>query len=185
MIYSTDIYPYQQISAEEYYFCSKDDIKYDLYFSERKNIPIDRFQLLYNQDLKVLEFGFDRYFEKKAKYDKKIFNTIIDIFLSYSKKNKLLYSYVFNPTGKNKELAKLYELMIKRIPFVHIKVLTLYIKTSTEEYTYYVYYDDRLNIGFDDFITELIRITEFVYSDKNILKIKVNETKTNKLIYEE
>lgn len=43
MIYSTDIYPYQQISAEEYYFCSKDDIKYDLYFSERKNIPIDRF----------------------------------------------------------------------------------------------------------------------------------------------
>lgn len=185
MIDSTDIYPYQQISAEEYYFCSKDDIKYDLYFSERKNIPIDRFQLLYNQNLRVLEFGFDRYYEKKAKYDKKIFNTIIDIFLSYSKINKLLYSYVFNPTGKNKELAKLYELMIKRITFVYIKVLTLYIKTSTEEYTYYVYYDDRLNIDYDVFISELIRIVKFAYSEMTILKIRINETKSTKLLFED
>lgn len=185
MDFYNNLYPYQQISPEEFYFSTKDDIKYDFYFSERKNVPVDRMQLLYNPDLQIIEFGFDRYYEKKAGYDEKIFRTMGNIFLSYPKKNRLIYSYVFNPTGKNRELGKLYELMIKQMPFVHIKAVTLYIKTSTEHYTYYIFYDDRLNIGFEEFISELVRIVKFIYSEKPILKIRINETQTNKLIFEE
>ena len=75
--------------------------------------------------------------------------------------------------------------MIKQMPFVHIKAVTLYIKTNTDYYTYYVFYDDRLNIGFDVFISELVRIVKFIYSEKPILKIKITETQSNKLIFEE
>lgn len=184
MDFNNNIYLYQSISDGEYYFSTKEDIKYDIYFFEKKNVPIDRIQLLYNPNLKVVEFGFDRYYEKKARYDEKIFKTIIYIFNSYPKENKLLYSYVFNPTGKNFELSKLYELMIKHVIINHVRTVSVNIKTCVNYFMYYVYYDDRLNMKFDDFILELISIVKFVYSGNTILSIKIKDTLSNKMLFE-
>ncbi len=182
---STNIYPYQRISDEEFYFSTKRDIKYDVYFSKRDGIPIDRIQQLYIPELQVFEFGFDRYYEKKSIYDDKIFRTLVYIFTAYPKKDKLLYSYVFNPTGKNRELSKLYELVIKHVDIPHIRAVTVFIQTNTDQYTYYVYYDDRLNISFENFVTELTNIVKYVFSDKTVLKIKITDTMSDQPLFEE
>ncbi len=178
-----ETYPYIMISDSEFYFFTKRKIKYDIYFVERDDIPIDQLQLLYNNKIKLYEFGFDKYGETKGNKDNAIFETIIEIFTNYNKDNKLLFSYVFNPTGKNIELNRLYNIIIKKVHLPNFTFLSTYVKTIENEYYYFIYYNHKLNIEYNVFISEIICLLKYLFANENLLCIKLTEVQTGKIIY--